>query len=79
MTNNIYVIYNKMTKRYGDCVAYPTDEYCQYVTKNTIKAGKYDPEMCEMCRIGAIDIDTGVATFEAPVRIKINIDNKLTE
>lgn len=90
MKNNIYVLYNNLSKRYGDVISSPTDEYCRQKIQNSLMSNK-DINLLEyeLCRIGSINIETGVLeSFGAPVRIdwlvnsnnsELNIDKMSTE
>lgn len=90
MKNNLYVIYNTLSKRYGDVVASPTDEYCRQVVQRGLSSNQ-DINLLEyeLCRVGSIDIETGVVeSFGAPIRIdwvvesnksKIDVDKMSTE
>lgn len=66
MTNNVYTIYNKHSCRYGDVMAFPTDDFA--VARIKEFQGIKEEEH-ELCRIGNIDIETGVLKTESPVRI----------
>lgn len=79
MKNNLYVFYNRLTRRYGDVLCSPTDEYVGYQIANLFANpnSQVRREETELCRIGTIDIETGVVTAsDAPIRIDIpeNID-----
>lgn len=87
MKNNIYVFYNRLSKRYGDVFCAPTDEFASnLVTKaaSTPNSGLNLAET-EVCRIASVDIELGVVTAEtAPVRIDVTypavpIDSLCTE
>ena len=66
MTNNIYTIYNKLSGRYGDVLTYPTDEFA---VNSISKFNGINSDEFELCRIGTIDIESGIVNSEAPVRI----------
>lgn len=70
MTNNIYTIYNKKSGRYGDVMTFPTDDYAvmQISKYNGISEDEH-----ELCRIGTIDIETGIVCSEAPVRVPFTV------
>lgn len=74
MTNNIYVFYNTLSRRYGDVIAYPSDDFAKARISNSVKAGKLDISELELCRVATIDISTGVITPCAPLRIDIPLD-----
>lgn len=76
MTNQIYTFYNRLSKRYGDCFAYPSDEFCQARINELVQAGKVSLDEIEICRIGAYDIETGVISPIAPVRIDVPLKPK---
>lgn len=90
MKNNLYVIYNNLSKRYGDVIASPTDEYCRQVVQRSLTSNQ-DINLLEyeLCRVGSIDVETGVIeSFGAPIRIdwlvnleknNINVDKISTE
>lgn len=90
MKNNLYVIYNNLSKRYGDVIASPTDEYCRQVVQRGLTSNQ-DVNLLEyeLCRVGSINVETGVIeSFGAPVRIdwvvgvtnsKIDVDKMSTE
>lgn len=68
MTNNVYVLYNKESLRYGDVMAYPTDGFALARLQEGLKPSMLSE--LELCRIGTIDIDTGVIVPSgSPVRI----------
>lgn len=70
MKNNIYVLYNNLSKRYGDVICSPTDEFCRQVVQKGLSSPDINLLEYELCRIGSIDIETGVLeSFGAPVRI----------
>lgn len=74
MKNNVYVLYNTLSKRYGDVFCSPTDEFASrqiaYMFVN--KSSNLIRGETELCRVGSIDIETGVVdALTAPVRIDI--------
>lgn len=74
MVNNLYAIYNILSKRYNNVSEYPTDEYAK---QRILETGKAHPEYIrldesELYRIGCMDVETGVVTpLSEPVLIKI--------
>lgn len=64
MKNYIYVLYNVLSKRYESVMSFPSDGMALHRLANNI-----DKKEFELCRIGSYEIETGVATFEAPVRL----------
>ncbi len=88
MKNNVYVFYNNLSRRYGDVFCAPTDEFAgrqialMFQNPNcTVRR-----EETEVCRVGTIDVETGVViSSDAPIRIdipfdksKVNIDAQCT-
>lgn len=71
MKNNIYVLYNNLSGRYGDVMAYPSDGFALQRLKPVLEQQKLLSET-ELCRIGTIDIETGVAKTTAPVRLSFD-------
>lgn len=87
MKNNLYVVYNNLSRRYGDVFCSPTDEFAGRQMANVFNSPNsvYTREETEVCRVGVIDIESGVViACDAPVRIDIptsslfNIDNACT-
>lgn len=68
MENNIYVVYNTLSKRYGDVVAYPTDSFA-LARLQPVLSRNGDLKEFELCRVGVVDVETGVLTPSNPVRI----------
>ncbi|QCS37011.1 hypothetical protein [Tortoise microvirus 41] len=73
MKNNIYVLYNTLSTRYGDVCTFPSDAYAIQRIKESVK-----PELLaeiELCNVGFIDIDSGIIEPHAPVRISMAVDS----
>lgn len=70
MTNKVYCIYNKLSQRYGEVVCFASDGMAlrRICTSPLYKAAL---DEIDLCRVGAIDIETGVMTADPPVRIAI--------
>lgn len=72
MKNNVYVVYDSVGLRYGQMYAFPTDGFAQLELRpmllgrdnNVSNLKRY-----EICRVGEIDIETGVLTPCSPVRL----------
>ena len=69
MKNNVYVIYNKLSCRYGDVQAYPTDSFAVTRIREIFASQHFDISEVELCRVGTIDIETGVVDGSNPVRV----------
>lgn len=85
MRNNIYVFYNRLSKRYGDVFCAPTDEFASNLVSKAMAAPNSTLVFSEteVCRIASVDIELGVVTAEvAPVRIDVSssssVDNLCT-
>ena len=78
MKNNLYTLYNKLSLRYGEVMTYPTDAFASAMVSKIAANPKnnFDLNEIDVCRIGSVDVETGVITPEvAPVRIEINSNN----
>ena len=78
MKNNLYTLYNKLSLRYGEVMTYPTDSFASVSISKIASNPQANLDLSEIdvCRIGSIDIETGVITPEvAPVRIEIDSSN----
>ena len=71
MVNNVYVIYNKLSKRYGDVVSFSTDAFAVKRIKESFSQNPESIEEIELCRVGTVDIETGNIISHAPVRIEL--------
>lgn len=71
MTNNVYVIYNNLSRRYGDVMAYPSDAYASQRMAEIIQRGAMPYKETELCRVGTVDVDSGVITPCDPIRVAI--------
>lgn len=81
MTNNLYVVYDNLGKRYGQCYAFPSDGYALVELRPAFsvtnrQTGQLDEirtksnlSRYEVCNVGTIDIETGVIKSSAPVRL----------
>lgn len=68
MKNYVYTIYNNLSKRYGDVMAYPSDGFAIRRVQKVLSTQGMLSES-ELCRVGSIDIESGVITTEPPVRL----------
>lgn len=65
MKNKIYCLYNTLSKRYDNVIAYPSDSFALARIQNQIG----DLKEWELCRIGEIDIETGIIQTDDVIRI----------
>lgn len=81
MKNNIYVLYNRLSNRYGDVISFASDAFAVARIQPTLeKNGQLEEN--ELCRVGKIDIENGtIETEQAPIRIawRETIENKPTK
>ena len=69
MENNVYVVYNTLSKHYGDVMAYPSDAYALARLQPVLSSNGSKLSEFELCRVGRIDVESGVLTPSNPVRI----------
>lgn len=69
MKNNVYVVYNTLSKRYGDVVAYPSDAFALARLQPVLSSGQNKLSEYELCRVGVIDVETGVLESTPAVRV----------
>lgn len=73
MKNHLYVVYNKLSKRYETVFCYPSDAFAsKQCEKMKLPLDEY-----ELCRIGSIGIEDGVVVPENPVRIVLDYSVEL--
>lgn len=72
MKNFIYVFYNNLSKRYGNIVCFPSDGFALARVQPTIP--KEELSEIELCRVGSIDVNTGIVESEPPVRIAWKVE-----
>lgn len=78
MKNNLYAFYNKLSCRYGDVVAYPSDGYAVARVRELFSRNALPADEIELCYVGTIDIDTGEVMSLPPVRVpitKVTVDD----
>lgn len=73
MKNYVYVLYNKLSARYESIVVFPSDSSALYKLKGV------DKNEYELCRIGTIDVDTGIIESNSPVRLVWDIEEEKKE
>lgn len=72
MKNCVFVLYNKLSQRYGDVFCYPTEAFAVNALVKGLDSSKLEEH--ELCLIGKIDISSGILETHAPVRVPFNID-----
>lgn len=75
MKDYIYCLYNKLANRYEGIMSFPSDSMALHrLGKNP----NLDKDEYDLCRIGCIDISTGVISSEsAPVRLIWETESEL--
>lgn len=73
MNNEVFCLYNSLSLRYGDCFVFPTAGFAKARIIELAKAKRIDLSENELCRVGSIDISTGLITPCAPERIPLDI------
>lgn len=68
MLNRIYVLYNKLSARYGDVASFPTDAMAVKMMSEALSERGFADEF-SLYRVGSIDIETGEAVATAPVLV----------
>ena len=68
MKDCLYVFYNKLSNRYESVISQPTDAVLINIIQHS---GKFDREKYDVCKIGIIDIDSGIVESNAPIRLDI--------
>lgn len=90
MTNTIYTLYNRLSCRYGDVFAFPTDGFA---VRSLMQEGQSiiakHPEDYELWKVGSCDVETGEIALlpsrklvawvsSSPVETKASDTGKLT-
>lgn len=72
MKNYVYVMFNKLSGRYESIMSFASDGMALHRLERNVDKSEYD-----VCRIGTIDISTGVIEPEAPVRLIWSTEEEL--
>ena len=64
MKNYVYVIFNNLSNRYESVMSFPSDGMALHRLNKNIDTKEYS-----LCRIGSIDIETGIIEPCPPVRL----------
>lgn len=73
MKDYIYCLYNKLANRYEGIMSFPSDSMALHRLGTS---PNMDKKVYDLCRIGSIEIETGVIVAEkAPVRLIWEDDN----
>lgn len=73
MKNYVYVLFNKLSGRYESVMSFPSDGMALHRLNGNIDKAEY-----ELCRVGSVDIETGVIDPCSPVRLIWEEDNTNT-
>lgn len=72
MVNKIYSLYNRLSKRYGDVVAYPTDAYAAHEVSFLLSKNPNMSSEVSLYCVGEIDISNGTVTPIPPFEIELS-------
>lgn len=72
MKNEIFCLYNSLSLRYGDCFVFPTAGFAKARVLELAKAKRIDLNENELCRVGSIDVETGIIIPCSPERIPLS-------
>ena len=72
MKNEIFCLYNSLSLRYGDCFVFPTAGFAKARVLELAKSKRIDLSENELCRVGSIDVATGIITPCSPERIPLS-------
>lgn len=75
MKNCVFTLYNNLSCRYGDVMSYPTEGFAQKVLSTQLPKMNMDLSEYELCKIGEIDVLTGVIE-PCPGTIQSDLLNK---
>lgn len=73
MKNCVFVLYNKLSQRYGDVFCYPTEAFAVNALCKGLDSSKLEEH--ELCLIGKIDISSGMLETFPPVRVPLKIES----
>lgn len=65
MNQEVFVLYNNLSNRYGDVFAFPTVGFAL----KRLKSANIDTSELELCSIGTMDIETGTMNLHPIKRI----------
>lgn len=74
MKDYIYSLYNVLSKRYVNVMAYPSDGMAVHQLS---RAPDLDKKMFEICKVGSIEIETGIIEPCPPKRLDWESDTAL--
>lgn len=72
MKNYVYVLFNSLSARYESVMSFPSDSMALHRLSGNIDKKEY-----ELCRVGSIDIETGIVESCPPVRLIWNDEETL--
>lgn len=75
MVNKIYSLYNRLSKRYGDVVAYPTDAYASHEVSFLLSKNPNMASEISLYCIGEVDISNGTVSPIPPYEIELSTQN----
>ncbi len=79
MKQELFVLYNNLSNRYGDVFSFPTIGFAL----KRLKTAQIDTSEFELCSIGTMDIETGAVELNPIKRIPwyedLNIETKINK
>lgn len=73
MVNKIYSLYNRLSKRYGDVVAYPTDAYAAHEISFLLSKNPSMSSEISLYCIGEVDISNGTVSPIPPYEVELSV------
>lgn len=73
MKNEVFCLYNSLSLRYGECFVFPTAGFAKARIMELAKSKRIDLSENELCRVGSIDIASGLITPCSPERIPLDV------
>lgn len=77
MKDNIYCLFNKLSRRHGDCMTFPTHEFAKRSVSERLIQMKVDLEEFELVYCGTLDIATGIVDTCDPVRMDLEVPKSI--
>lgn len=72
MVNRIYVLYNKLSARYGDVTSFPTDAMAVRTISQVLQKQGFADEFA-LYKVGQIDVETGECVANAPALVPLEV------
>lgn len=73
MENQIYLLFNRLSGRYGSIFSFPTDAYASKAMNHYLNENKMSFDEYVLFRVGSYDIATGHVTVCTPESISWSV------